>query len=205
MNYFSQVRIKANQSDKSINIPVSRSGSTDGEIKVGWSTSCPESSPYFNLSGTETFEDGDGVSHIKMELPELPQASETDTFTVVLSARNLERNLCKLGSIFERPVEIKNDVSYPVIELSSNDKTINQTDGTVDFLILRKKQSKGRIIVPWKLLPEDGDSIYSGVKGKCTLEEGQVEGKITVQLSQNPLPQHEENFTFQLQQLKILF
>ena len=47
------------------------------------------------------------MSHIKIDLPELPQSSEVDTFKVVLSP--IKSDLCKLGTIIERLVEINND------------------------------------------------------------------------------------------------
>ena len=77
-------------------------------MKVGWRTSCEESSPYFNLSGTETFEDGDEVSNITVSLPDLPQSTGTDHFSVVLSPVKSEN--CKLGPIIERNVEVTNDI-----------------------------------------------------------------------------------------------
>ena len=78
-----------------------------------WVVDTYDESPYFNISGTETFEDGDGVSNIKIELPQLPQISTTDSFKVMLvppKAGNI-----RLGSISERTVEITNDIGKHTI------------------------------------------------------------------------------------------
>ena len=79
-----------------------------GEVKVKWTTACEGDSPYANLSGTETFEDGDGVSHIKIDLPEIPQDKSTEQFSIVLSPPKADN--CKLGQISERAIEINNDI-----------------------------------------------------------------------------------------------
>jgi len=194
-----KVRIKANQTDKSINIPVSRSGSTDGEVEVKWSTSCAETSPYFNLSGVETFEDGDGVSHIKIDLPDLPQSQEVDNFTIVLHP--VKGDLCKLGAIAERPVEITNDIESPTIDLEFDaDDEIDQTEGIVKFKIKRRNQTKGKFVIPWRLKQQQSiDSMYNFMKGEIPMEDGEDEAELEIKIPQVPLPADKETVELELQ------
>ena len=57
-------------------------------------------------------------------------------------------------------------LAHPLIILTSDDKEVNQDEGVVKMNVERKKQKKGKILVPWKLLPQVEDSIYTDMKGK---------------------------------------
>ena len=79
-----------------------------GEVKVSWTTLCDDESPYSNLSGVETFQDGEETTNIQMEFPELPLDHTMDQFSVVLSP--IKSSNCKLGTNTQRPIEITNDI-----------------------------------------------------------------------------------------------
>ena len=52
--------------------------------------------------------------------------------------------------------------------LAITEKRIDQGDGVLKVKVLRKMQKKGQIIVPWKLVAENEDSVYTGVKGEIS-------------------------------------
>ena len=58
--------------------------------------------------------------------------------------------------------------AHPVIVLAITEKRIDQGDGVLKVKVLRKMQKKGQIIVPWKLVAENEDSVYTGVKGEIS-------------------------------------
>ena len=69
------------QSDGKIKVKVLREVLTRGRVVVPWSITCPDAtSPYKDLHGLETFKDGEGESHIEIELIEEPRATASDGF-----------------------------------------------------------------------------------------------------------------------------
>ena len=44
----------------------------------------------------------------------------------------------------------------------------SQSQGTVKLTVKRKEQTKGKIAIPWKIVPETADSVYVDVKGIYT-------------------------------------
>ena len=75
------------QSGGKIKVKVLREVLTRGRVVVPWSITCPDAtSPYKDLHGLETFKDGEGESHIEIELQDEPRATSSDGFMFVLFA-----------------------------------------------------------------------------------------------------------------------
>jgi len=76
---------------------------------VPWKTASSDpSSPYANLSGIETFENGDEVSHIKIPLPQQPRDLDEDAFNITLAQPKSAEAV--LGEIGQCAVKIANDI-----------------------------------------------------------------------------------------------
>ena len=80
-----------------------------GKVTVPWKTlTSDDDSPYANLSGIETFNDGENISHIQINLPESPMNAEQHTFDIVLATP--KEISSKLGDIPKRSVTVVNDI-----------------------------------------------------------------------------------------------
>lgn len=71
-------------------------------------------SPYDNLSGIETFEDGDDVSHIKIKLPQQPREASEEQFAITLSPPKSTEAV--LGDIDVCQVNVKNDIGKDYLQ-----------------------------------------------------------------------------------------
>ena len=93
-------------------------------------------------------------------------------------------------------------LANPVIEIASSDIQVKQTDEVIIVKLKRTKQMIGKVLVPWRLVTETPDSVYSYVKGEVVIEDSHQDGEIIIKLPQVPLPQKEEKFTVQLEKPK---
>ena len=111
----------------------------------------------------ETFEKGDEESTIKIKIPQDPRGLIEDRFDVILLDPKPATSIIRGNS--RCSVTIENDVIPAVISLLDDDVEILQSHGSIKIPVVRSKQSKGEIVVPWKVLPGSFDSVYVNITG----------------------------------------
>ena len=87
-----------------------------GKVKIPWRTIVGDDqadSPYANLSGIETFEDGEKTSHIEVKIPQLPRECKQDLFEVVLS--NPSSDVVQVDDNEKCSVVVKNNIGLCLI------------------------------------------------------------------------------------------
>ena len=52
-----------------------------------------------------------------------------------------------------------------VIDLSETSKQVKQSDGKLQLKLLRTKQPLGSVQVPWRIEPDNNDSVYYDITG----------------------------------------
>ena len=62
-------------------------------------------------------------------------------------------------------VTVVNDITPAVVEMLEEEVKVKQSDGELSLHVLRSEEMKGRVVVPWKILPESEDSVYMNVTG----------------------------------------
>jgi hypothetical protein len=154
------------QSEEKLKVKVERSGCKDGKVEVHWQTVTDDSSPFSNLRGVETFEDGEDASHIVVAIPEVPSYNEEDCFAIQLLQPKEESTVLANPPLDKLSVVVQNDIARPVVDLESTEMEVDQSEGKLELEVKRSKQKKGKVSIPWKLKPETEDSIYTGMKGE---------------------------------------
>ena len=136
---------------------------------MAWKTVCKDdNSPFANLSGVETFEDGEDESNIEIKIPQDPRDVTKDAFDVILgdprpsTAVVDKNNKCS--------VTVENDVIPAIVNLEKDEIEVVQSEGKVELAVKRSEQKKGKIVVPWKVLPKSADSVYANITGKKNLK-----------------------------------
>ena len=130
-----------------------------------WKSECrEENSPFSNLGGVETFEEGEEKSTIEIAIPQDPRGIVRDTFSLILL--NPTTSTAVVGTNHQCNVNINNDVIPAVVSLDCDDElTVTQSDGVARVTVVREEQMKGRVVVPWKVLPRSFDSVYVNISG----------------------------------------
>nr|XP_018671881.1 G-protein coupled receptor 98-like isoform X2 [Ciona intestinalis] len=188
---FEKESIVMKQSEEVVTIPIVRSGRIDGKVRVPWkTTSTTPSSPYDGLSGLETFEGGEGVSHIEVKLPQSPRDDQVDEFNVVIGQPKNRETI--LGDVIMCKVTVENDIASGLIELDQRSLEATQSNGKVDLIVRRRHRTTGRVVVPWRVVPQTNDSVYVGLVDEVTMADGSDEAVIEVKLPALPLQNGEE-------------
>ena len=134
------------------------------KAKVGWKTACKDpTSPFANLQGVETFEKGDEKSHIEIKIPQDARGVTRDFFEIFLDEPTPSTNV--LGKNKKCRVTVSNDVIPAVVTCEEKEMEVKQSEEKVNVPVRRKEQSKGKVVVPWKVLPESSDSVYMNING----------------------------------------
>lgn len=63
---------------------------------------------------------------------------------------------------------VTNDVIPSVINLMVDEASANQSQGKIELPIRRSEQLKGKVVVPWKVLPGSSDSVYTNLTGQTS-------------------------------------
>ena len=133
-------------------------------MKVAWTTVCKDqNSPFANLSGVETFEKGEEESNIEIKIPQDPRDVTKDKFDVILGDPKPSTSIVDKNN--KCSVTVENDVIPAVVSLDEEQVEVTQSDKTVELHVVRSVQKKGKIVVPWKILPESPDSVYLNISG----------------------------------------
>ena len=171
-------------------------------MKVPWRTVCKdETSPFANLSGIETFEDGEEESNIHINIPQDPRDQSQDKFEVVLGDPKPSTSIVDPKN--KCSITVENDVISALINVEKDEIEALQSEKNVFIPLSRTKQQKGKILVPWKVLPKSSDSVYANIDGKSTfisfhksfwlllgivtIDDGESEAFIDLSLPQVPL------------------
>ena len=134
------------------------------KVKVPWRTVCKdETSPFANLSGIETFEDGEEESNIHINIPQDPRDQTQDKFEVVLGEPKPSTSIVDKNN--KCSVKIMNDVIPAVLSLKRDKVEVLQSKGKVEIPLRRTEQKKGDILAPWKIIPQSADSVYANIAG----------------------------------------
>ena len=116
----------------------------------------------------ETFEEGEEKSTIEIAIPQDPRGIVRDTFSLILL--NPTTSTAVVGTNHSCNVTINNDVIPAVVSLDCDDElTVTQSDGVARVTVVREEQKKGRVVVPWKVLPRSFDSVYVNISGRLRL------------------------------------
>ena len=62
-------------------------------------------------------------------------------------------------------VSVTNDVVQSLVSMDDDEVGANQTDGKVELKLTRSDGTKGKVVVPWKVLPDSPDSVYANIGG----------------------------------------
>ena len=134
------------------------------KAKVGWKTACKDpKSPFANLQGVETFEKGDEKSHVEIKIPQDARGVTRDFFEIFLDEPTPSTNI--LGKNKKCRVTVDNDVIPAVVTCEEREMEVKQSEEKVKVPVRRREQKKGRVVVPWKVLPESSDSVYMNING----------------------------------------
>ena len=121
------------------------------------------SSPFADLSGTETFEKGEEESNIEIKIPQELRDVQYDMFDLILDyCKPMTSQVDKNNKCL---VTIENDVIPAVVNLEVGELSVVQSDREVELPVSRSDQLKGEIVVPWKVVPKSADSIYANIYG----------------------------------------
>ena len=126
------------------------------------------SSPFADLSGTETFEKGEEESNIEIKIPQDPRDVTKDKFDVILgdpkpsTSQVPKKNKCN--------VTVENDVIPSVINIDLDELEVVQSEGSFEVPVRRSEQKKGKVVVPWKVVPKSSDSVYANIAGLFILK-----------------------------------
>lgn len=123
-----------------------------------------QNSPYNGLTGVETFENGDKTSTIKVPLAKVPSHLDREAFKVILGHPKTQDAM--LGDNSECMVNIENDIEPALIKFKSPTQEAMQSSGRAHVPIERTQRFIGRVIIPWKVVPQDPESPYVGLVGK---------------------------------------
>lgn len=188
---FEKSVVKVVQTDGDVIVPLKRSFYTEGKVKVGWRTITESSdSPFANLSGVETFEDGEKESNIEIAIKQLPRDSKQDSFDVVLSPPST--TTVSIDESERCSVVVKNNIANARLSFAQASHEVEQSEGKLQLKVNRDDQLRGEIILPWKVVPQSPDSVYVGMRGETILKDGSDEGMVVVALPQLPLPEERE-------------
>ena len=100
------------QSAGKLVLPLQRKGYMKGKVRVPWSAESADEQegPYKDLTGIETFEDGEEKSNIEIMISQIPRKVESDTFDVVLATP--KTTTIKRGDISKCTVTVLNDKGW---------------------------------------------------------------------------------------------
>ena len=127
-----------------------------------------EDNPFYNLSGTETFKDGEEDSTIEIKIPQDTRDVTKDNFDVILSEPRPSTSIVDKNNKCQ--VVVENDVIPAVVSLESDEVEAKQSDGKIELVVARTEQLGGKVVVPWKVLPTSSDSVYVNMGGKSHLK-----------------------------------
>ena len=111
----------------------------------------------------ETFEEDEDESNIEIKIPQEARDITKDVFDVILidpkspTATVKKNNKCV--------VQVQNDVVQSLISMDDDEVGAKQTDGKVELKLTRSDGTKGKVVVPWKVLPDSPDSVYANIGG----------------------------------------
>ncbi|XP_077973499.1 uncharacterized protein LOC120348632 isoform X2 [Styela clava] len=189
---FADELCEVQQSHEHIELPLIRSKRTEGRVRVPWTTKTDTDASYYaDLNGVEVFENGEKKSHIEVQLSKVPSETDTDTFQIVLNEPRSPD--AKLGDIQCCTIVIHNDIELPLVTFGDQEHKASQSESRTYITIKRIRHPTGRVIVPWKLVPDDPESPYAGIVGETVLEDGETEGVAEIHLPQVPLDKPEDN------------
>nr|XP_039274738.1 uncharacterized protein LOC120348632 isoform X3 [Styela clava] len=189
---FADELCEVQQSQEHIELPLIRSKRTEGRVRVPWTTKTDTDASYYaDLNGVEVFENGEKKSHIEVQLSKVPSETDTDTFQIVLNEPRSPD--AKLGDIQCCTIVIHNDIELPLVTFGDQEHKASQSESRTYITIKRIRHPTGRVIVPWKLVPDDPESPYAGIVGETVLEDGETEGVAEIHLPQVPLDKPEDN------------
>ena len=134
------------------------------KVKVGWKTVCKDStSPFANLRGVETFEKGEEKSHVEIKIPQDARGVTRDFFEITLDDPATTTTV--IGKIKKCRVTVDNDVIPAVVSVEEKVMEVKQSEEKVKVPVRRSEQKKGKVVVPWKVLPKSSDSVYMNING----------------------------------------
>lgn len=85
-----------------------------GRVRVPWKTiTASPTSLFADITGVETFEDGDKTSHVVIKLPQIPHDTERDQFKIALDQP--KSSDARLGDISSCVVNVHNDIGKIVL------------------------------------------------------------------------------------------
>ena len=163
---FEKSAIEVEQSSGELTVKLVRKDNLKGKVKVGWKifVEDDEFSPFLELGGSETFKDDESESHIHVKIPQDPRATPRDCFRVRLMKP--KPSTCVVDEAKNAcDVTVVNNVIAAVVELGEASAEVRQSDEKLKLPLCRSGEMRGKVTVPWKMVPESSDSVYMNVTG----------------------------------------
>lgn len=188
--------VTVNETDSTATFTASLSNFSDSQVTVDFATSdgiAVAGSDYIAQTGSLTFDPGETTQTITIDITDDTYTEDDETFAVLLSNAN-GANLADgtgLGTI------LAND---PVPELSINDVTVSEADGTATFTVSLANPDGSTVTVDYATA--DGTAIagsdYVSKTGTVTFGPNDITQTITVDITDDLATEGNETFTVAL-------
>ena len=131
------------------------------KMKAAWKVvPVKGNSPFNNLAGVTSFESGETAGKITMKIPQESFSDSKDEEKFSVSLEYCDALL---------PVVVYYDVVAAVVELDREQINVVQSEKEVELKILRSNEMRGKINIPWKVLPQTPDSVYANISGESSI------------------------------------
>ena len=128
------------QSDKTIDLLLTRSGFSFGEVGVTWSINTRLNDQDFVDSQRVTFAPGELEKEISFSLSDRPITDKNGKY--IFSASDLAGDAILDGDLFSLTVDVRHDIEWPIVEFSSPEISARQSDGDILIPVTRNITNK---------------------------------------------------------------
>ena len=134
------------QSDKTIDLLLTRTGNSVGDVGVTWSINTHLDDKNFMDSQRVTFGPGELEKEISFPLDQSPMKDKNGKY--IFSASDLTGDAILSDILGSLAVEVKHDIEWPIVEFSEPHMTHKQSDGNIKIPVARHI-AKGYMKVNW--------------------------------------------------------
>ena len=168
-----------------IELTVERTGGSDGEVTVDFTTNAGTASEgvdYTLTSGTLTFADGVTTQTITVPILDDSEIDPNETFNVTLS--NVQGGAA-LGTVVTTTVTIVDDEQPGTLAFLQSEASVNEDDGTLTLTVARTGGSDGEVTVSYATADGTAEAgqDYTSNSGTLVFAEGETSKNIVLQIT----------------------
>ena len=173
---------------------------TSAPLTVNYSTAPSTATNYSDfipVSGALTFAPGETVKTVSVQVVDDPDTEATEVFKMNLSSPSANATIARASAT---ATIIDNDAPSGTPQVSINNLTVDEADGTANFVITLDRPSTGVVSIDYAT--QDGTALagsdYVAEAGTLKFAPGETAKTVKVQLINDTLPEGAEAFSLAL-------